>query len=233
MIGCSPHKLLSAVSAICPDIQDRVTQKHMAADERTLWWELSACLLSSQVPYPLALSAANAIDRAGLLLVSDAEDILDEQIIHLLVRPLTVNGTPRFYRFPIARARQLAATRQRVTEHAGTLNALLAQFKDPTHARDWLVERAPGLGLKQASMFLRNIGFSYELAILDRHVLRYMDMLGLRSERSYTIRSPRQYQRDEIVLREHALELACPVGILDWAIWIVMRVAHSGERSVA
>lgn len=39
--------------------------------------------------------------------------------------------------------------------------------------RDWLVENLKGIGFKEASHFLRNIGFK-NFAILDRHVLRFL-----------------------------------------------------------
>lgn len=40
-------------------------------------------------------------------------------------------------------------------------------------ARNWLVGNIKGLGMKEASHFLRNVGY-FGLAILDRHILRLM-----------------------------------------------------------
>jgi len=82
-------------------------------------------------------------------------------------------------------------------------------------------------------MFLRNVGVSYDLAILDRHVLNYMAALGIYSGTGGSIASLAQYRRLEAVLRAHADHLACPVGLLDWAIWIVMRVANRKMESIA
>lgn len=40
------------------------------------------------------------------------------------------------------------------------------------YKREWLVQNIKGLGLKESSHFLRNIGLGFELAILDRHILK-------------------------------------------------------------
>ncbi|WP_412031019.1 hypothetical protein [Halomonas sp. M4R1S46] len=220
------RKLSSAVAAICPDVRARVAQPAKPPDERRLWWELSSCVLSSQVPYSLAVAAADAIDAEGLLLAEccDSES-LTQCLVEVLSMPLSVAGRPRSYRFPVARARHLASTRAAVTLEAGSLRALVGNFSDPSQARAWFVAYAPGMGPKQASMFLRNVGVSYDLAILDRHVLNYMTALGIYSGTNLSIAKLAKYHQSEAVLRDHSSNLNCPVGLLDWAIWIVMRVA--------
>ena len=45
-------------------------------------------------------------------------------------------------------------------------------------AREWLVKNIKGLGYKEASHFLRNVGYK-NLAILDRHILNLMEEGGL------------------------------------------------------
>ncbi|OIO20788.1 hypothetical protein COV61_05720 [Candidatus Micrarchaeota archaeon CG11_big_fil_rev_8_21_14_0_20_47_5] len=51
--------------------------------------------------------------------------------------------------------------------------------KDAKKAREVLVKNVKGLGYKEASHFLRNIGFGENLAILDRHILRNMKREGV------------------------------------------------------
>ena len=82
-------------------------------------------------------------------------------------------------------------------------------------------------------MFLRNVGVSYDLAILDRHVLNYMSALGIYAGSNLSIGCLTRYRQYEVVLRDHAEDLDCPVGLLDWAIWIVMRVASRKVEPVA
>ena len=226
----SPESLSNAVAAICPDIQSRVQYSVGACDERTLWWELSSCILSSQVPYPLATAAADAIDKKELLFhrYSD-QDHLQKELIDILTQPLIVEGKSRKYRFPVVRARNLAQCHAVVTNTKHSLTELVLSFDSSIEARKWFVKYAPGIGPKQASMFLRNLGISYDLAILDRHVLNYMLQLGIYSGTKLFISSLKQYYKHEAVLQKHAYELNCPVGLLDWAIWIVMRVANQKD----
>jgi N-glycosylase/DNA lyase len=225
--------LSNAVSAICQDVRARVGRAIALPDERCLWWELSSCILSSQVPYALAVAATDAIDANGLLIDKHQNsEALALRLIAVLRTPLSVGDRPRAYRFPVVRARQLAATRNIVTAAAGSLRALVEGFHDAAETRAWLVRQVPGIGPKQASMFLRNIGVSYDLAILDRHVLNYMSALGIYSGSNISIGRLAQYHKHEAVLRAHAKNLDCPVGLLDWAIWIVMRVANRKAEPV-
>jgi len=45
-------------------------------------------------------------------------------------------------------------------------------------AREWLVRNIKGLGMKESSHFLRNVGYK-NLAILDRHILNIMKDEGI------------------------------------------------------
>nr|WP_207768743.1 hypothetical protein [Pelagivirga sediminicola] len=123
-------------------------------------------------------------------------------------------------------------THKQIHKTRDSLSELLEEFTTAEDARKWLVDNAPGLGPKQASMFLRNVGLSYDLAILDRHVLEYMELLGLNSAHSRSVQSISGYVDTEVVLRAHARDSDCPVGILDWAIWIVMRVIKQPKEKL-
>jgi N-glycosylase/DNA lyase len=224
------RQLRAAVASICPDIENRVAQCRAPASERALWWELSACVLSSQVPFTLAIAAAEAIDKSGVLYCSPHCENVGNEIHGILRTPLKVGGHQRLYRFPSVRAVQLERIQASVLANADSLSALLAGFATAKHARRWLVDNAHGLGPKQASMFLRNVALTYDLAIIDRHVLDYMSLTGLHSKSSSAVSSLKHYLPLEDVLRVHAEDLKCPVGILDWAIWIVMRIAKQQKR---
>lgn len=49
----------------------------------------------------------------------------------------------------------------------------LIENQNEVEARNWLAENVKGLGYKEASHFMRNVGYK-NLAILDRHILRLM-----------------------------------------------------------
>ena|SRR3990167_6020634 len=50
---------------------------------------------------------------------------------------------------------------------------ILNQFKYGIEAREFLAKTVKGLGFKESSHFLRNVGYS-DVAIIDRHILRFM-----------------------------------------------------------
>ena len=60
------------------------------------------------------------------------------------------------------------------------LREKLESFENPLERRDWLVKEKgiKGLGYKEASHFLRNIGFK-GYAILDKHILRSLAELKI------------------------------------------------------
>lgn len=98
------------------------------------------------------------------------------------VRPLLMTGTQTelanalagSHRYPNARAGYVVYTRDFLQEHHGfKLRKKLQSFDDPMERRDWLVKEKgiKGLGYKEASHFLRNIGFK-GYGILDKHILR-------------------------------------------------------------
>lgn len=222
----APDRIRHAVGVVGEEIDRRLRDETaLPWTESRLWSELSCCILSSQVPYALAQAASARLCESEILLDDHhCPEALESALVALLLEDLQVAGEVRRYRFPASRARQLARTWTEVHREGRGLKPLLEGFGDCHAARAWLVRNAPGLGPKQASMFLRNIGATYELAVLDRHVISYMVIMGLVSDAAPT-RSMPHYIRDEHILRDHAAGFGLPVGLLDWAVWIVMRVA--------
>ncbi|MEG3639254.1 8-oxoguanine DNA glycosylase [Magnetococcus sp. PR-3] len=234
-----PQSLRNAVSAICPDIYERVNTRKAGKtiQEQQLWWDLSSCVLSSQVPYTLATAAADRIGDSGILSTYSNKDTEQVRCVlsELLHSPLKVGNKTRKYRFPDLRAKQLADAWTVIQEEGGSLKRIIdTKSADPWALRKWLVSRIPGLGPKQASMFLRNVGASYDLAVLDRHVLNYMSAIGLANKALHSIGSLSAYRKQEHVLEKHAEEFGYPVGMVDWAIWIVMRaVGNTKSKEMA
>jgi N-glycosylase/DNA lyase len=128
------------------------------------------------------------------------------------------------YRFPKARTQQLAKARDAIAERS--LSERLFEIYDPKILRQQLVKDISGLGPKQASMFLRNIGRSYDLAIIDTHVLRFMNVKNLLCRKNINISTVKAYERAERIVVNYAEELGYPVGYMDWAIWATMRAAN-------
>ena len=105
------------------------------------------------------------------------------------VRPLLGSGSqPEIasaltgvHRYPNARARYVFASRAFLKEHCNLeLRKKLESFECRLERRDWLVREKgiKGLGYKEASHFLRNIGLK-GYAILDKHVLKCLAELKI------------------------------------------------------
>ncbi|MFH1461360.1 MAG: N-glycosylase/DNA lyase [bacterium] len=80
-------------------------------------------------------------------------------------------------------------------------------------AREFLVKNIKGLGYKESSHFLRNVGRN-DVAIIDRHVLRFLKNENLINEIPKTI-SKKMYLEFEKILQNFKI----PQSELDLIIW--------------
>jgi N-glycosylase/DNA lyase len=83
--------------------------------------------------------------------------------------------------------------------------------------RRWLVERVNGLGWKEASHFLRNIG-RRNLAILDRHILRNLQHHGAIRSIPATL-TPKRYLAIETQFRRFAESCRISMDEIDLLLW--------------
>lgn len=144
------------------------------------------------------------------------------------VRPLLLNGSQTelakaltgVHRYPNARSRYVIASRDHLErEYDFRLRDRLFSFNCDMERRDWLVKEKgiKGLGYKEASHFLRNIGFR-GYAILDKHVLNCLAELGVIDRPA-----PPGNRNRYIHVEERLKGLACELGIdfdeLDLVLW--------------
>lgn len=83
--------------------------------------------------------------------------------------------------------------------------------------RDFLVENVKGFGYKEASHFLRNIGYR-GYAILDRHILRNLRRLGV-ADLASSPKSRKAYLRTEEAMKGLAEEMGVDFDALDLLFW--------------
>jgi N-glycosylase/DNA lyase len=74
------------------------------------------------------------------------------------------------------------------------------------------------MGYKEASHFLRNIGMGEDLAILDRHILKNLKILGVISEIPVSL-TRNKYLEIEIKMRDFAENVKIPMSHLDLLLW--------------
>ncbi|MBD3310263.1 N-glycosylase/DNA lyase [Candidatus Woesearchaeota archaeon] len=161
-----------------------------------LFYELCFCLLTPQ-------SKAKSCDSVVKELKSR----------RFLERPFRPNRLlKQKTRFHNNKSRYLLEARKR----CDCILLQLDKRRDPKEIREWLVANVKGLGYKEASHFLRNIGFE-GVAILDRHILRNLESLGV-------INMPRTLTRKRYLEIEKSFErfaksTGIPMDELDLLFW--------------
>ena len=99
------------------------------------------------------------------------------------------------------------------------LRERLLSFRDRTERRDWLAQdpQVKGLGYKEASHFLRNVGFK-GYGILDKHIVRSLHELNvIDSPKPPTSRG--KYLETEDRMRRFALTAGVNFDELDLLLW--------------
>ena len=116
------------------------------------------------------------------------------------------------HRFPNKRAEYIVEARGTFSE----LMDVLHSEKNGPEIREYLVKNIKGLGYKEASHFLRNIGFD-DLAILDFHILDLLEKYGI-IKKPRTL-SRRKYLEIERKLKDIAEDLNISLAELDLYLW--------------
>ena len=170
-------------------------------DSQKWYEELVYCLLTA---YSSALMGQRCVDAllSGPLMEGSLEDVRG---------CLAETG----HRFANRRAEYIYNTRGL----ASGIKETIQGFEDPSEAREWLVKNVKGLGWKEASHYLRNVGY-FGLAIIDRHILSNMVEHGLiTGEESRKGLTKKRYLAYEAVLANVARRLGMEPGELDLYLW--------------
>jgi N-glycosylase/DNA lyase len=174
------------------------------ADDIRVFEELVFCIFT-----------AGASARMGLRSVEAVRDILMEGSREGLSGRLR-----HVHRFPNSRADYIVHTREYLRKEFGfRLKDLVLSFKDPLERRDFFAScrDIKGVGYKEASHFLRNIGFR-GYAILDRHILGSLHEFGVIDDpRPPTTRD--RYLDIEVKFKRFAKKLGIDFDEFDLLLW--------------
>ncbi len=136
--------------------------------DQNLWEEMVFCFFTGGCSARMGLNSLEAVKP--ILMTGDQEQLAS-----------ALSGV---HRYPNARSRYIVASREFLREHCNLqLRKKFHDFNCPLDRRDWLVREKgiKGLGYKEASHYLRNIGFT-GYAILDKHVLNCLAELKIIDE---------------------------------------------------
>ena len=188
------------------DIRKRLEEFRQVLDssDEEVFGELSFCLLTPQSSAKTCWDAVLKMKEANVLLTGNAKEI--EPYLKQV-------------RFGDSKARYIVEARQTFADNGKLqVKSRIRSFYNPYELREWLVENVKGLGYKEASHFMRNIGFGEELAILDRHILRNLAMLKVIPEVPATITKKRYLEMEE-KLRAFSKNIGIPMAELDLLFW--------------
>ncbi|MBL1150315.1 MAG: hypothetical protein D8M53_08965 [Armatimonadetes bacterium] len=201
--------------------------------EDDLWRELVACILGSRVRFEAAHAAIERMGKRRLFCEPQRSSCFQqyEQDVMEALSERNASGEPNRYPFFRIRANQIRRAAERLYNSNNSLHSFLESSHDIRNARRRLALEVPGLGPKQASLFLRNIGYAAHVAVLDIHVLTYMSWVGLTETPIKSIPTVRKYEALEDAFIEHAYSFGHTPGRFDLAVWVVVKVAKEEQRT--
>ncbi len=188
------------------DIENRLQDFKQILDKTDVdvFAELCFCLLTPQSSAKTCWAAITRLSEKNLLVKGTSKEI----------EPLISD-----VRFNDSKARYITEARSLFTRQGEIrVKTQLTSAYNPYQLREWLVENVKGLGYKEASHFLRNIGLGEEFAILDRHILRNLKDLQVIPETPTTLTKKRYLEIEEKV-RRFTKDIGIPMGHLDLLLW--------------
>lgn len=199
--------------------------------EEEFFFEIAVCIIGSQMVYEHSLAIANRLKETGLLKEAASYSAAEfhQKVGSVLAEPVSVetnNGCRKIYpRFKNRLALLISNTVNNIYGADLSVHGILASANSPQNARKLLVEHVSGFGPKQASLFLRRVGYCAEMAVLDTHVLDYMKIAYGLEVKPATLSHLSKYEKLETKLKELAQDFGYSIGCVDLAMWVTMRVA--------
>ncbi len=199
------------IRAILTSIQDEIRSRLQefdsvlkTGDEESIFAELVFCILTPQSKARSCWAAVERLLDKGLLLTGAEDQVLKE-----------LTGV----RFKHKKAGYVIKARNMfMIDGKLSIKSRISRFSDAYDAREWLVQNVKGIGYKEASHFLRNVGPGADLAILDRHILKNLRSLQVIDEVPASL-SRRRYLEIEEGMKELSEKTKIPMSHLDLVLW--------------
>lgn len=183
---------------------DEFTQVWENASEEDLFSELAFCLLTPQSKAKMCWDSICTLKEKNVLIEGSEDEVLS-----------CLYGV----RFKYKKAKYIMESRE-LFKSSGKISVRkeIEKNKSSSYMREWLVENVKGMGHKEASHFLRNIGKGKDLAILDRHILKNLKLIGVVGKIPDSI-TPSKYIELEQIMRDFSKEIGIPLDHLDIVLW--------------
>ena len=161
-----------------------------------LFKELCFCILTANFNAEKSIKIQNEI---GNCFITDSKEMISKKLKNY------------GHRFPNARAEYISESKKCKEKLIDII-----QFHDKKALREWIVNNIKGLGYKEASHFLRNIGFD-EYAIIDFHIVDILVKHNI-IKRPKTL-TKNKYIEIEEILKKLAKEKNLTLAELDLYLW--------------
>jgi N-glycosylase/DNA lyase len=166
--------------------------------------ELAFCILTPQSKAKVCWNSIERLREKNLLFKGSIEEIREG------IRDVRFNNKKADY---LIKARNFFSKNGRIC-----IKSVLLQFKDIRECREWLIGNITGFGYKEASHFLRNIGFGEKIAILDRHIMRNLKEFNIIKDVPKSL-SRSQYLDIEKKMSDFSRKINIPLSHLDLLLW--------------
>ncbi len=176
----------------------------MNSGDNTIFSELVFCLFTPQSGAKKCDKAVKRLEETNLLLEGSATEIAKQ-----------LKGV----RFHNTKSTRIIAARNQFTKNSRIqIKKKLTSYKNPYELREWLVKNVSGLGYKESSHFLRNIGLGFGMAILDRHILKNLNNCGAIDSIPKTLPKSK-YLETEQKMQNFSKNTGIPIAELDLLLW--------------
>ncbi|MEA3506202.1 MAG: N-glycosylase/DNA lyase [Elusimicrobiota bacterium] len=196
------NKIKNFYSDIKDDIAARLTEFSgiwKTDSDEGLFGEMVFCLLTPQSRARSCWRAVKNLKDKDMLFRGPPE-----KITPLLKGVRFKNNKTKYI---IMARKQYPKIKNKITSH-----------RDSLKLRSWLAENVCGLGYKESSHFLRNIGLGEDVAILDRHILKNLKLLGVIRSVPANI-SKKKYFQIEGKMKKFSASCGIPLDCLDLLLW--------------
>jgi thermostable 8-oxoguanine DNA glycosylase len=151
-----------------------------------------------------------------------------EDFKNVISDTLTADSPTGRYRFPNIRSEWIHQSYTTLQKHENTL-----PIDCETHfskQRDVIISLFTGIGLKQASLLLRNLGYSFDCCVLDTHIIDFLIWIDwLPSKIKKLTINRKRYFAIESLFKRLSDMLHIPIPILDIAMWDLTRMAKASS----
>jgi len=185
---------------------DEFSLVHQAPDE-DIFSELCFCIFTANANAVKCNEAIQELKAKGLLLKAHAG----------MIRP-QLKGRVRFHN---KKAEYMVLARKLLSRNKRLAVKEVIKKDDIIATRDWLVENIKGYGYKEASHFLRNIGFGRDIAILDRHILKNLKRYNVIERIPDSVASRKIYMDIEDRMKRFSKRIDIPMDELDLLFWSI------------